>query len=78
MQGYEDLPGFPERKKTEVIESEGKREVVVMRRPSMRWLPEDETGRRMAIVHLHELGLATQEELSDVFQIHIKSIYKLY
>jgi transposase len=77
MQEYPQstLPGFPERKKIEVIESEGKQQVVLRGRPYMKWLPEDETAPRMAIVQLHELGLATQEELSDAFEVHIKSVY---
>ena len=77
MQEYPQstLPGFPERKKIEVIESEEKQEVLLRGRPYMTWLPEDETAPRMAIVQLHELDLATQEELSDAFQVHIKSVY---
>jgi len=69
------LPGLPQRKKIEVIESEGKKKVLLREQPFMTWASEDEGASRMAIVQLYELGFATQEELSDAFQVHIKSIY---
>ena len=69
------LPGLPQRKKIEVIESEGKKKVLLREQPFMTWASEDESASRMAIVQLYELGFATQEELSDAFQVHIKSIY---
>jgi transposase len=62
-------------KKIEVIESSNKQTVFLRGRPYMSWSNEDESAPRMAIAQLYELGLVTQEELADAFQVHIKSVY---
>jgi len=64
-----------ERKKIEVIESGDKQTVLLRGQPYMSWSNEDESAPKVAIVQLYELGLVTQEELANAFQVHINSIY---
>lgn len=64
-----------DRKKIEVIKSEGKLTLLLNGRPYMNWSNEDEEAPRIAVVQLYELGLITQEELAEAFQVHIKSVY---
>ena len=64
-----------ERKKIEVIESGDKQIVLLRGHPYMSWSNEDESAPKVAIVQLYELGLVTQEELTNAFQVHINSIY---
>lgn len=58
-----------------VIEEGEKKKVMVGGRPYFRWDSSDESGQRLAIVQLCELGLGTQEEIAEAFGVHIKSVY---
>lgn len=41
----------------------------------MMWDVCDPAGRKTAVVELHELGLATKEELAGAFEINVKTVY---
>lgn len=61
--------------KIQIIETKDSKELMVGGKPYLRWLKEDELVQRFAIVQLFELGLATQDEIAEIFHLHIKSIY---
>ena len=71
-----NFDGFQFSKKIQVIKSGGTKTVLVKGEPYMSWELGDETAERMAIAQLYELGLGTQEELAEVFQMHVNSIAK--
>lgn len=75
----ENLDGIEGRdfnKTIQVIETEGAKRVFVKGRPYMSWNTGDDLAERMAITQLYGLGLATQEELAEVFILHINSVSK--
>jgi len=65
-----------ERKNIEVIESGGVKNVLVNGKIYMSWQCWDATSQRMAIVQLNKCKVATQQDLSRVFGIHVNSVQK--
>lgn len=61
--------------KIQVIESKGIKTIFVKGQEYMSWDENDQISQRVAIVQLYKVGLATQEELSDIFSIHVNTIY---
>lgn len=61
--------------KVEKIETEKEEKVMVLGQPYMSWVKSDTVAAKVAIVQLYELGLAKQEELAEIFQLHVNSIY---
>lgn len=59
----------------ELIEDDGKRILMVNNQPYMCWMAEDKLSARIAIAQIFELGMASAEELSKVFDTTIKSIH---
>lgn len=53
-----------------------KQVLMVEGRPYMRWALDDNLAKRIAAVQLHELNLASQEEIATAFRISCKSVYK--
>ena len=64
-----------ERQKLKIIETEKGKVLLVMNKPYMVWDKTDEVVPKFAMAQLYQQGLATQEELSEIFQVHIKSVY---
>ena len=50
--------------------------LMVEGRPYMQWALDDDLAKRIAVVQLHELNLASQEEIAVAFGISSKSVYK--
>ena len=64
-----------ERQKLKIIETGKGKVLLVMNKPYMLWDKTDEVVPKFAMVQLYEQGIATQEELSEIFQVHVKSVY---
>lgn len=62
-------------KKILVVTVGKEQRVLLDGRPYMSWAYNDRISQRLAIVQLYKLGVATQEELSEAFGIHINSVY---
>lgn len=60
----------------QIIEDSGEKKIFVRGKLYMSWSLGDAVAQRIAIVELYKCGLATQEELSNIFGLHINSIYK--
>lgn len=58
-----------------LIGDDGKRILMVNDHPYMCWMEEDKLSARIAIAQICELGMATPEELSRVFDTTIKSVH---
>ncbi len=68
---------FPELDKCEgiqIITEGGIKKVLVRGQDYMNWGLEDEGSQRMAIIQLYNTGLATQERLAKIFEVHINSV----
>jgi len=61
--------------KIKIIETEKGKVLLIMNKPYMLWDKMDEVVPKFAMVQLYEQGIATQEELSEIFQVHVKSVY---
>jgi hypothetical protein len=59
-----------------VVEERGKKRVMINGRQYMSWEKWDEGSQRMAIVQLHRMGIANQEELSEKFEAHKNSVQR--
>ena len=57
-----------------LIGDDGKRILMINDHPYMCWMAEDKLSARIAIAQICELGMATPEELSRVFDTTIKSV----
>ena len=58
-----------------LVEEGEKRQVLVGDHVCFRWDKSDEAGQRTAIAQLYELGMGTQEEIANAFDIHVNSVY---
>ncbi len=58
-----------------LIGDDGKRILMINDHPYMCWMAEDKLSARIAIAQICELGMATPEELSRVFDTTIKSVH---
>ena len=63
-------------KNIQIVEYEGVSQLFVKGQPYMSWKIEDEVAKRMAIVQLYDLGLGTQEELAESFEVHVNTVFK--
>jgi len=45
-------------------------------RPYMQWALDDDLAKRIAVVQLHELNLASQVEIATALGMSTKSVYK--
>ncbi len=59
----------------QMMEGEGKTEVLVNGQKYMGWETGDEESKRMSVVQLYESGIGKQEEIAEAFKIHVKSVY---
>lgn len=71
----ENLDIGQELEKIKIIETEKEKKVLVMGKLFMSCQKTDEVAPKVAIVQLYQQGIAKQEELAEVFQVHIKSVY---
>jgi len=69
-----ELFKFGEGKKIQLIEVESMEEVLVNGQVYMSWASGDQLARRIAIVELYELEIASQEELAEAFGLHVNSV----
>jgi len=50
--------------------------LMVEGRPYMQWALDDDLAKRIAVVQLHELNLASQVEIATALGMSTKSVYK--
>ena len=70
------FPWYEEPKKIEVIESGGIKSVLLNGKIYMSWASWDTASQRMVIAQLYNSKFATQQDLSEVFDIHLNSVQK--
>ena len=70
------FPWYQAPRKIEVIESNGIKKVLLNGQIYMSWASWDTATQRMVIAQLHNCQFATQQELSEVFNIHRNSVQK--
>jgi transposase len=70
------FPWYKAAKKIEVIESNGIKKVLLNGQIYMSWASWDTATQRMVIAQLHNCQFATQQDLSEVFNIHRNSVQK--
>jgi transposase len=70
------FPWYQVPRKIEVIESNGIKKVLLNGQIYMSWASWDTATQRMVIAQLHNCQFATQQELSEVFNIHRNSVQK--
>lgn len=59
----------------QLIEENGEKKIFVRGKPYMSWKIGEVFLQKVAIIELYKCGLATQEELANIFGLNIKSIY---
>jgi transposase len=59
----------------QLIEENGEKKIFVRGKPYMNWKTGELLIQKVAIIELYKCGLANQEELANIFGLHIKSIY---
>jgi len=70
------FPWYKPPKKIEVIESDGIKKVFLNGKLYMSWASWDTACQRMVIAQLYNSQFATQQDLSEVFNIHLNSVQK--
>ncbi len=70
------FPWHEKPKKIEIFEFDGIKSVVVNGRKYMSWASWDTASQRMVIAQLYKSKFATQQDLSQVFDIHVNSVQK--
>jgi len=70
------FPWYEQPKKIEVIESGGIKSVLLSGKIYMSWASWDTASQRMVIAQLYNSKFATQQDLSEVFDIHLNSVQK--
>jgi transposase len=70
------FPWYKPPKKIKVIESDGIKKVLLNGKIYMSWASWDTASQRMIIAQLYNCQFATQQELSEVFNIHLNSVQK--
>ena len=70
------FPWYKAAKKIEVIESDGIKKVFLNGKLYMSWASWDTATQRMVIAQLHNCQFATQQDLCEVFNIHLNSVQK--
>jgi transposase len=70
------FPWYQAAKKIELIESDGIKKVLLNGKLYMSWASWDSATQRMVIAQLHNCQFATQQDLSEVFNIHRNSVQK--
>ncbi|MHC5136090.1 MAG: putative transposase [Planctomycetota bacterium] len=70
------FPWYESSKKIEVIESDGIKKVLLNGKIFMSWASWDTASQRMVIAQLYNSQIATQQDLSEVFNIHCNSVQK--
>jgi transposase len=70
------FPWYEQPKKIEVIESGGIKSVLLNGKIYMSWASWDTASQRMVIAQLYNSKFATQQDLSEVFDIHLNSVQK--
>ena len=70
------FPWYEQPKKIEVIESGGIKSILLSGKIYMSWASWDTASQRMVIAQLYNSKFATQQDLSEVFDIHLNSVQK--
>jgi len=70
------FPGHDNLKRIELIETGGTKSVVVNGKVYMSWEFWDTAFQRVVIVQMYKSKIATQQDLSRIFGIHINSVQK--
>jgi transposase len=68
------FPWYKAPKKIELIESDGIKKVLLYGKIYMSWASWDSASQRMVIAQLYNCRFATQQDLSEVFNIHLNSV----
>jgi transposase len=70
------FPWYESPKKIELIESDGIKKVLLNGKTYMSWASWDTASQRMVIAQLYNCQFATQQDLSEVFNLHLNSVQK--
>jgi transposase len=71
-----NFPGWQRERTIQVVESNGRTEVLVKGQRYMSWASGDEACLRLAIVQLHTCGLGSREDLAAAFGRHVHSVQR--
>ncbi len=74
-QNHKESELWSNRKKIELIREEEKIIILLNGQKYMMWDGADKSTPKVAIVEIHELGLAKKEEIASAFDINIKTVY---
>jgi transposase len=70
------FPWYKAPKNIEIIESDGIKRILLNGKIYMSWASWDTACQRMVIAQLYNCQFATQQDLSEVFDIHLNSVQK--
>ena len=71
-----NFPGWRSERSIQVVEAGGLTRVLVKAQLYMSWRSGDEACVRLAIVQLHQCGLATEPDLAEAFGRHVTTVQR--
>ncbi len=71
-----NFPGWRPERSIQVVEADGLTRVLVNGQLYMSWRSGDEACVRLAIVQLHQCGLATEQDLAEAFGRHVTTVQR--
>jgi len=71
-----NFPGWRPERSIQVVEADGLTRVLVKGQLYMSWRSGDEACVRLAIVQLHQCGLATEPDLAEAFGRHVSTVQR--
>ena len=71
-----NFPGWRPERSIQVVEADGLTRVLMKGQLYMSWRSGDEACVRLAIVQLHQCGLATEPELAEAFGRHVATVQR--
>jgi transposase len=71
-----NFPGWRPERSIQVVEADGLTRVLVKGQLYMSWRSGDDACVRLAIVQLHQCGLATEQDLAEAFGRHVSTVQR--
>ena len=71
-----NFPGWRPERSIQVVEADGLTRVLMKGQLYMSWRSGDEACVRLAIVQLHQCGLATEPDLAEAFGRHVTTVQR--
>ena len=71
-----NFPGWRSERSIQVVEADAQTRVLVKGQLYMSWRSGDEACVRLAITQLHQCGLATEQDLAEVFGRHVTTVQR--